>query len=205
MHCKINYRQRWTLGNPREHDWAAPRRDRAVTAILNHIRSLEAYVERSGARLVRTALPECVCGQLRGDVITLGLGLSEEQHLLTLVHELAHWLAHRDARPGPHCTCFEYEAEAVEALVMTRLGLPLPAFDSADLGRESPTDGLLSDSVARVKWVSRRICGVLGLEAEPLASEPQAPVHIEAAAGEEIVLKDKQYGVSDFVRFSQTL
>jgi hypothetical protein len=177
-----------------------------VTAILiNHIRSLEAYVERSGARLVRTALPECVCGQLCGDVITLRLGLSPEQQLLTLVHELAHWLAHRDARPGPYCTWFEYEAQAVEALVMTRLGLPLPAFDSADLGQESPMHGLLSDSVARVKWVSRRICGVLGLEAEPLASEPQAPVHIEAAAGKEIVLKDKQYGVSDFVRFSQTL
>jgi hypothetical protein len=182
-----------------------PNRDRAVTAILNYIRSLEAYVERSGARLVRTALPECVCGQLRGDVITLRLGLSPEQQLLTLVHELVHWLAHRDARPGLHCTWFEYEAQAVEALVMTRLGLPLPAFDTTDLGQESPTDGLLSDSVARVKWVSRRICGVLGLEAEPLGSEPQAPVHIEAAAGEEIVLKDKQYGVSDFVRFPQTL
>src|SRR5450631_1447557 len=205
MQCNGSCRQRWTPGKPREHDWAAPNRDRAVTAILNHIRSLEAYVERSGARLVRTALPECVCGQLRGDVITLRLGLSPEQQLLTLVHELVHWLAHRDARPGLHCTWFEYEAQAVEALVMTRLGLPLPAFDTADLGQESPTDGLLSDSVARVKWVSRRICGVLGIEAEPLGSEPQAPVHIEAAAGEEIVLKDKQYGVSDFVRFPQTL
>ena len=66
--------------------------DCTVTAILNHIRSLEAYVERSGARLVRTALPECVCGQLRGDVITLRLDLSPEQHLLTLVHELVHLL-----------------------------------------------------------------------------------------------------------------
>jgi hypothetical protein len=176
-----------------------------VTAILNHIRSLEAYVERSGARLVRTALPECVFGQLRGDVITLRLDLSPEQQLLTLVHELVHWLAHRDARPGLHCTCFEYEAQAVEALVMTRLGYPLPAFDTADFGQESPMDGLLSASVARVKWVSGRICGVLGLEAEPLGSEPQAPVHVEAAAGEEIVLKDKKYGVSDFIGFPQTL
>ena len=138
-----------------------------MTAILHHIRSLEAYVERSGARLVRTALPECVCGQLRGDVITLRSGLSPEQQLVTLVHELVHWLAHRDARPGLHCTWFEYEAQAVEALVMTRLGLPLPAFVSADFGLESPTDGLLSASVARVKWVSHRICGVLGVEAEP--------------------------------------
>src|ERR1700677_4246749 len=128
MRCKKNRRQRWTAGNPREHDWAAPN-ETCMTAILNHIRSLEAYVERSGARLVRTALPECVCGQLRGDVITLRLGLSPEQHLLTLVHELAHWLAHRDPRPGLHCTWFEYEAAAVEALVMARLGLPPPALD----------------------------------------------------------------------------
>ena len=180
--------------------WRCASQRPAVTAILNHIRSLEAYVERSGARLVRTALPECVCGQLRGDVITLRAGLSPEQQLLTLVHELVHWLAHKDARPGLHCIWFEYEAQAVEALVMTRLGLPLPTFDTADLGQESPTDGLLSHSVARVKWASRRICSALGLEAEPLCSEPQAPVHIQAAAGEEIVLKDKQHGVGDFLR-----
>ena len=31
-----------------------------------------------------------------GDLITLRAGLSPEQELLTLVHELTHWLAHRD-------------------------------------------------------------------------------------------------------------
>ena len=174
-----------------------------MTAILNHIRSLEAYVERNGARLVRTSLPECVHGRVFCDLITLRAGLTPEQELLTLVHELAHWLAHRDARPGLHCTLCEYEAEAVEALVMARLGLPLPGLETADLGQECPTDGLLLDSVTRVIWASRRICRALGLEAEPLASEPQAPIQFEAAAGKEIALKDKQHGMSDFVGLAQ--
>jgi hypothetical protein len=121
-----------------------------VTAILDHIRSLEGYVERSGARLVRTTLPDWVHGRICCDLITLRAGLSPEQELLTLVHELVHWLAHRDACPGPYCTVFEYEAEAVEALVMTRL----------------------SASVTRVNWASSRICGALGLETGRPLSEP---------------------------------
>ena len=176
-----------------------------MATIGDHIRTLESYVERSGARLVRSALPESVHGRVFGDLITLRVDLDPQQELLTLVHELAHWLAHRDMPSGPHRTLFEYEAEAVEALVMARLGLTLPALGSADLGQESPTDGLLSDSVARVIWVSSRICGALGLEAERLASEPQASVHFEAAAGKEIVLKYKEHGMSDFVGLSQTL
>jgi hypothetical protein len=145
-----------------------------VTAILDHIRSLEAYLERSGARVVRTTLPECVQGRTFCDLITLRADLTPEQELLALVHEVAHWLAHRDVRPGLCCNCtlFEYEAEAVEALVMGRLGFPPPGLDPADLGHDSSTDGLLSASVTRVIWASSRICGALGLEAERPASEP---------------------------------
>ncbi len=123
--------------------------------ILNHIRSLEGYVECSGARLVRGALPEPVHGRMCGEVITLRAGLTPEQELPILVHELAHWLAHRDASPGGHCTVFEYEAEAVEALVMARLGLAHPGSDTAE--------ALLSASAARVRFASDRICGALGL------------------------------------------
>ena len=101
-------------------------------AIIDHIRSLEGYVERSGARLVRTSLPEWVHGRVCCDLITLRTGLSPEQELLTLVHELVHWLAHRDACPGLYCTVFEYEAEAVEALVMRRLGMPRPGLEAVD-------------------------------------------------------------------------
>jgi hypothetical protein len=174
-----------------------------VTAILDHIRSLEGYVERSGARLVRRALPEWVHGRVCCDLITLRADLSPEQELPTLVHELAHWLAHRDARPGLYRTVFEYEAEAVEALVMTRLGLLRPGLDVADF--DGPTDGLLSASVTRVNWVSSRICDALGLETERPPSEPQAPVDLEAPAGEEIVLEYEQHGVRDFLGSSQTL
>jgi hypothetical protein len=174
-----------------------------VAAIFDHIRSLEGYVERSGARLVRTPLPEWVHGRVCCDLITLRTGLSPEQELLTLVHELVHWLAHRDACPGLYCTVFEYEAEAVEALVMTRLGMPRPGFDPSNF--DGPTDGLLSASVMRVNWASSRICGALGLETERPPSEPQTPVHVEAAAREEIVLEYEQYGVGDFLGLSQPL
>jgi len=175
----------------------------AVTAILDHIRSLEGYVERSGARLVRTTLPEWVHGRVCCDVITLRTGLSPEQELLTLVHELVHWLAHRDACPGPYCTVFEYEAEAVEALVMSRLGMAPTVLDVVDC--DGPTDGLLSASVTRVNWASSRICGALGLEAERAPLEPQTSVHVEAAAGKEIVLEYEQHGVGDFLGLPQAL
>ncbi|MGC1523972.1 MAG: hypothetical protein WA803_20710 [Steroidobacteraceae bacterium] len=127
-----------------------------MTEILDHIRSLEGYAESSGARLVRGALPESVHGRMCGQVITLRAGLTPEQELPILVHELAHWLAHRDAGPGAHCTVFEYEADAVEALVMARLGLIQPGSDTAE--------ALLFASVARVHFASDRICVALGLE-----------------------------------------
>jgi len=145
-----------------------------MTIILNHIRSLEYYIERIGARLVRTTLPGCVQGRVFSNFIVLRAGLNPEQELLTLVHELTHWLAHRDAGPEVHfacCTIFEYEAEAVEALVMARLGLPCKGQGPADLHQDNPTDDLLAASVARVIWASSRICGALGLEPEWWASE----------------------------------
>jgi uncharacterized protein DUF955 len=145
-----------------------------MTPILHHIRSLESYVERSGGRLVRTDLPEWVHGGVFRDLITLQADLSPEQQLAALVHELAHWLAHRDAgchAHGAHRTIYEYEAEAVEVLVMARLGLPHPRYGAAGADPEppadifsSPTDGLLSSSVRRVMSTTRRICQALGLE-----------------------------------------
>ena len=182
-----------------------------MAAIPDYIRSLESYVERHGARLVRTSLPEWVHGSASHDLIVLRPGLDPQQELTALVHELAHWLAHRDACPGPYCTVYEYEAEAVEALVMARLGLPHPAPAAADCGQDGPTDGLLSASVARVVWASNRICAALGLsaalaESMPQAeSEPQAAVQFNAAAREEIVLKYEPHGMCDFVGLAQPL
>ena len=155
-----------------------------MIAILDHIQALEAYLERAGARVVRTSLPECVHGRVFCDVISLRVGLRPEQELPALVHEVTHWLAHRHARPGPHCTLFEYEAEAVETLVMRRLGLQPAEYDPFGAGQDSPTDGRLPAAVRRVLWASSRICGALGLES-------QAPVHFEAAAGKEVVFENE--------------
>ena len=73
--------------------------------------------------MLRANLPACVHGRIFRDQITHARWTAEPRtvELLTLVHELAHWLAHRDAHRAIDCTLFEYEAEAVEALVMARL------------------------------------------------------------------------------------
>jgi hypothetical protein len=138
----------------------------AMTGIRSHIRSLECYVERCGGCVVRESLPEAIHGGQSRDCITLHAGLDPYQQLLALVHELTHWLAHRDA-PQDLSACttiYEYEAEAVESLVMRRLGLPWPSTDAAAEEFDRPTDGLLTSSVARVRSTVRRICQALELE-----------------------------------------
>jgi hypothetical protein len=137
-----------------------------MTVIQGHIRSLECYLERCGGSLVREPLPDAVHGGLSRDCITLHAGLDPHQQLLALVHELTHWLAHRDVLelPSACATIYEYEAEAVESLVMGRLGLPCPADDAAATGWYRPPDGLLTSSVTRVVSTVRRICQALELE-----------------------------------------
>jgi hypothetical protein len=137
-----------------------------MSAIQGHIRCLERYLAQSGARLVRARMPDLVHGGVSKGLITLQADLNPEQQLTTLVHELTHWLVHRDglAAQGSCCTIYEYEAEAVEALVMARLGLPCPGYGPQEVDPAPPTDGLLSSSVARVISSTREICLALGLE-----------------------------------------
>jgi len=138
-----------------------------MSAIRHHIQSLENYVARHGARLTRGDLPESVHGRVAEGVITLRARLSPEEELLALVHELAHWLAHGFGQENAHCpsqTVCEYEAEAVEALVMSRLGFDRAAAEEGADEADFPMDGLLSSSVARVRCTSRTICQALGLE-----------------------------------------
>jgi hypothetical protein len=136
-----------------------------MSATHRHIQSLERYATQSGARLIRGDLPETVHGQVAEGLITLSARLSPEQELIALVHELTHWLAHRSGcDQAPSRTVFEYEAEAVEALVMNRLGLTPAA--GLPVGDGAPTDDLLSSSVSRVVMTSRTICRALGLEAD---------------------------------------
>lgn len=145
-----------------------PRRDQdLMSPILRHINTLERYAAHNGARLTRSELPESVHGRVAEGLITLRARLSPEQELLALVHELAHWLAHRGECHDAPClarTIYEYEAEAVEALVMTRLGFAPGGTDELPGEECLPTDGLLSSSVARVVITSRRICQALGLD-----------------------------------------
>jgi hypothetical protein len=176
-----------------------------MTTILEHIQCLEAYLERGGARLMRTALPDAVHGRVFDNVITLRAGLRPAQELAALIHELAHWLVHGEPRPRLHCTVFEYEAEAVEALVMARLDPQSPGIEAGAFRRINPTDNLLPASVARVKWASTRICAALGLEAQPADSEAQSPVDLETAAGEEVVFEYEHYGMGDFLGLPEAL
>lgn len=176
-----------------------------MTSIPNCIQILEAFIERSGAHLLRANLPPCVHGRICRDQITLRPDLSPEQELLALVHELAHWLAHRDGRRAIDCTLFEYEAEAVEALVMARLGLPHSRVECGAAYHVLPTDNLLSASVARVTAAGARICAALGLPAQLPGSEAQAAIDLDAAAGKEIVFEYEQYGMGDFLGLPEAL
>ncbi len=166
--------------------------------ILNHIESLEAYCELAGARLVRTILPREIQGLSCRNLITLRTGLSPEQELLTLIHELTHLLLHGETHDSMERTRFEYEAEAVEGLVMQQLGLAHPQCGAHPDG-DGPTDNLLPASVARVLWASRRICGALGLDGAQ-ALQAKAPIHLEAAAREEVVLEYEHHGVGNLLR-----
>jgi hypothetical protein len=154
--------------------------------ILEHIHALETYLEHRGARLAHGNLPATVHGRVSGNLITIRKGLNPRQELSALVHESAHWLVHQDPRTPMDCTVFEYEAEAVEALVMARLGL----------ATASRADNLLPASVVRVMFASTRICDAL---------EAQTPVDFEAAPRKEIVFEYEQYGMGDFLGLPEAL
>ena len=132
-----------------------------MTSIRSHIQALKSFIERSGAQVSHVSLPQSVNGRIFGDVITLRGGLSPSQELAALVHEAAHWLAHRGAHSLMDCTVFEYEAEAVEVVVLSRLGLTAR---SSGPSAGDATDDLLASSVERVLYVSDRICGALGVK-----------------------------------------
>jgi hypothetical protein len=152
-------------------------------------------MERRGARLAHTTLPASVHGRVCGNLITIREGLNPRQELSALVHELAHWLVHQNPRNHMDCTVFEYEAEAVEALVMARLD-PEHAHVSCAHTTASAADNLLPASVMRVLSASTRICDVL---------KAQTPVDFQAASGKEIVFEYELYGMGDFLGLPEAL
>lgn len=181
-----------------------------MTDLARYVRSLERFAERLGVHVERCALPSRIHGRTRVDHIALAPQLTEEDELAALIHELAHWLVHRPrlspVRSAVEVTLYEYEAEAVEALVLGRLGVtdpkcalpvPLGSFE------EDPTAGLLAASVGRVRIAATRLTGVL--ECSGFDSESQPAVDLDAAAGEEVILENEAHRMGDFFRLAEPL
>jgi hypothetical protein len=169
------------------------------------IRRLEQFAERHGAPVVRNSLVAGVLGRVEERRIVLRIGLSLEQQLLTLVHEITHLIIHCNAQPPINRTVCEYEAEAVERWVGDALQSISPA-DNPDAS--TLTEDLLACSVVRVRWAAHRLLsvargGVVAAAAESL--QPQSAVQIDAPAREEVVFNDKLHGVRDFIGLAESL
>ncbi|HXA37086.1 MAG TPA: ImmA/IrrE family metallo-endopeptidase [Steroidobacteraceae bacterium] len=117
-----------------------------------YIERLEEFSAKCGAPVIRNSLASGIFGRVEERHIVLRTGLSLEQQILTLAHELTHLIAHCNANPRIHRTVCEYEAEAVERWVGAELKLAPFAEEAPDLS--SITDDLLAGSVVRVRWAA---------------------------------------------------
>jgi hypothetical protein len=138
---------------------------------LQHlIDALEEFCALRGVSVFRTPLSPWVVGRMAENQVVLRSGLSKEKQLLTLIHELTHFLAHRSEDQLDRTVC-EYEAEAVEKLVAGQLGLK-------DLGTPidltTVTDDLLACSVVRVRWVAQTLLAAV----QDVKLQTQAAVEI---------------------------
>lgn len=170
-----------------------------------YIQRLEHLAQRCGVTVVRHSLRANVMGRVEERRIVLRAGLTRDQQLLTLVHELTHLLVHCNVRPAIDRTVCEYEAEAVERWVGIALRVAPYASQALELG--TVTDGLLACSVRRVRWASPTLINTakgmpVGL---PGQSQAQTPIEVDAAAGEEVIFNNKLRGVCDFIRLAQPL
>jgi hypothetical protein len=117
-----------------------------------YIDRLEQFSAHCGAAVIRNSLASGVLGRVEGRRIVLRSGLSLEQQVLTLAHELTHLIAHCNVSPRLNRTVCEYEAEAVERWVGAELKVSPYAEEGLDVS--SLTDDLLACSVARVRWAA---------------------------------------------------
>jgi hypothetical protein len=120
-----------------------------------YIDRLEQFSVHCGATVTRNSLAGGVLGRVEGRRIVLRSGLSLEQQVLTLAHELTHLIVHCDARPRLNRTVCEYEAEAVERWVGVELKVSPHVEEGLDVA--TLTDDLLAGSVVRVRWAARRL------------------------------------------------
>jgi IrrE N-terminal-like domain len=123
-----------------------------------YIDRLERFSVQCGATVVRNSLAGEVLGRVEGRRIVLRSGLSLEQRLLTLVHELTHLIAHYNVNPRLNRTVCEYEAEAVEKWLGVEL--KVSPYAQAGLDVASLTDDLLAGSVIRVRWAAATLLRV---------------------------------------------
>ena len=145
-------------------------------SLETYIDRLERFAARVGAPVLRNPLTRGVFGRAEARAIVLRSGLSLEQQLLTLVHELTHFIAHCNARPSLNRTVCEYEAEAVERWVGAALCVP----PYADEPHSHLTDDLLACSVVRVRWAANTLVSAAHgtLNDEPELLQAQAAVKI---------------------------
>jgi IrrE N-terminal-like domain len=171
-------------------------------ALHTYIRRLEQLAENSGVPVVRNCLSAAVQGRIEERRIVLRAGLTLEQQLLTLAHELTHLIVHCNASPRVNRTVCEYEAEAVEKWVGAALGAGTSDADGLDA---SMTEDLLACSVLRVRWASGVILkaargGTNGPTPQYLQSQPA--VKIDASTREKVVFHDELHGVCNLVRLA---
>jgi hypothetical protein len=146
--------------------------------------SLQAYIDRLeqfsahfGVPVLRNFLMPGVLGRVEERRIVLRAGLSLDQQLLTLAHELTHLIAHCNAKPRLNRTVCEYEAEAVERWVGGALRVPPYADDWLE---SNVTDDLLACSVVRVRWAANTLLSAARgtFAAEPDRLQAEATVEV---------------------------
>jgi IrrE N-terminal-like domain len=120
-----------------------------------YIDRLEQFSVHCGCTVIRNSLAGGVLGRVEGRRIVLRSGLSLEQQVLTLAHELTHLIAHCDVNPRLNRTVCEYEAEAVERWLGVELKVSPYAEEGLDVA--TLTDDLLAGSVVRVRWAARTL------------------------------------------------
>lgn len=150
---------------------------------LQHfIDRLEGFCALQGVTVFRTPLSPWVVGRMDDNQIVLRHGLGKEQQLLTLIHELTHFLAHRADEHLNRTVC-EYEAEAVERWVAGQLGLRV---SDTPIEPASVTDDLLACSVTRVRRVARMLLTALQDSPATLGGKRTAPDRLQPQAAVEI-------------------
>jgi IrrE N-terminal-like domain len=126
------------------------------------LRALHDFAWSRGTSVHYAVLPDGIRGCAEDGRIALRADLGPQQELLTLVHELTHIMAHvTTVRARTPRTVCEYEAEAVEQLIAGRLGISAVELESCMCEVPLFPDGLLADSVIRVRGVARTLIAVV--------------------------------------------